>query len=92
MVCPEGTTSPRSTTVSNIVEGNARRGEPQYVNFLNIARGCAAEAAYLVVLASELGYFSVRVGPSLQHEYEHLIPLLEALVQEMRSLANTSND
>jgi four helix bundle protein len=80
------------STVSNIVEGNARRGELEYVNFLNIARGSAAEAAYLVVLASELGFFSVRVGASLQREYEQLIPQLEALVQKMRSLANTSND
>jgi four helix bundle protein len=75
------------STVSNIVEGNARRGALEYVNFLNIARGSAAEAAYLVCVASELGYFSVTAAASLQQEYEHLIPQLENLVQKMRRLA-----
>src|SRR5665213_3768908 len=31
----------------NIVEGSARKGEKEYVNFLNIAAGSAAEARYL---------------------------------------------
>ena len=75
------------STVSNIVEGNARRGVLEYVNFLNIARGSAAEVAYLVALASELGYLSVTAGASLQREYAQLIPQLENLVQKMRRLA-----
>ena len=75
------------STVSNIVEGNARRGTLEYVNFLNIARGSAAEAEYLVLVASELGYLSITVGASLQREYEQLIPQLESLVQKMRRLA-----
>jgi len=41
---------------SNSVEGNARRGTPEYVNFLNVARASAAEAEYLLQLCSELGY------------------------------------
>jgi len=75
------------STVSNIVEGNARRGTLEYVNFLNIARGSAAEAEYLVLVASELGYLSITVGASLQREYAQLIPQLESLVQKMRRLA-----
>jgi four helix bundle protein len=75
------------STVSNIVEGNARRGTLEYVNFLNIARGSAAEAEYLVLVASELGYLSITVGASLRREYAQLIPQLESLVQKMRRLA-----
>ena len=51
---------------SNIVEGNARRGTGEYVNVLNIARGSAGEVAYLIVLASELGYLSASSCRSLQ--------------------------
>lgn len=57
------------STVSNIVEGNARRGALEYANFLNIARASAAEAAYLVLVASELGYFPVAVAACSQREY-----------------------
>ena len=44
------------STVSNIVEGNARRSTREYVNFLNVARASAAEVLSLVHLTSELGY------------------------------------
>ena len=75
------------SVATNVVEGNARHSAFEYVHFLNIARGSAAETAYLVMLASELGYFPAHVVKSLQSEYERLIPQLEALVQKMRILA-----
>ncbi len=39
---------------SNIVEGSARLTEGEYVNFLNIALGSAAELAYLLDLTGRL--------------------------------------
>jgi len=68
---------------TNIVEGNARRSTPEYVNFLNVARGSAAEVAYLVLLASELGYLSAAAGKQLGRACEELVPQLEALIQRM---------
>lgn len=76
------------STVSNIVEGNARRGTLEYVNFLNIARASAAEVAYLLHLSSELGYFSAAVGASLQRQCGQVIPQLEALIRRMEVLVN----
>src|SRR5512145_2784325 len=43
---------------SNLVEGSARRGGREYVHFVNVSRGSAAEVVYLITLASELGYLS----------------------------------
>lgn len=71
---------------SNIVEGNARRSTPEYVNFLNVARGSVAETAYLVDLASELGYFSPNAGDVLKEQCNRLIPQLECLIQKMELL------
>lgn len=80
------------SVATNIVEGNARHSTFEYVNFLNIARGSAAEAAYLVLLGSELGHFSVAVADSLRSGYDELVPQLEALVQKMRTLAEQDQD
>ncbi len=41
---------------SNLVEGNARSGEKDYLRFLNIALGSACEVKYLASLTSELSY------------------------------------
>jgi four helix bundle protein len=68
---------------NNIVEGNGRSGTPEYVNFLNMAHGSAAEAEYLIQLSSELGYLSEDARRSLQREGDALIPQLEALIQKM---------
>jgi four helix bundle protein len=71
---------------SNIVEGNARRGTGEYVNFLNIARGSAAEVAYLIQLASELGFLPEASRQSLDKMCDQLIPQLESLIQTMDAL------
>jgi four helix bundle protein len=77
---------------ANIVEGNARRGSGEYSNFLNIARGSASEIAYLIDLASELGYFSPPVYRLLQLKCIELIPQLERLVQKMDVLVRAERE
>jgi len=65
---------------SNIVEGSARRGTSEYVNFLNIARGSAAEVTYLIDLSSELRYLSGPARDALMRGYDQLIPQLQSLI------------
>ena len=68
---------------SNIVEGNARRGTAEYVNFLNIARGSAGEVAYLIVLAGELGYIDSLAIDSVRRRCDAVVAQLEALLTTM---------
>lgn len=77
---------------SNIVEGSARRGGREYVHFVNVSRGSAAEVAYLITLASELGYFSAGTHERLQVKCDRLVPQLERLVQRIELLVKTENE
>ena len=77
---------------SNIVEGSARRGIRESVNFLNMSRGSAGEVAYLVSLASELGYLSPTASQLLQHKCDRLIPQLESLIQKLEPLMKAQRE
>ena len=46
------------SSAANIVEGSVRRGEADYVRFLEIALGSVCEAAYLLDLSRRLGFLS----------------------------------
>ena len=49
----------------NIVEGCARRTEREYLHFINIALGSAAETQYLLRLAARLGLLANQDGDCL---------------------------
>jgi len=67
----------------NIVEGSARRSTSEYVNFLNIASGSAAEARYLADLSCRLGFLGTIDGQKLSDEYTELAAGLEALIRSL---------
>ena len=77
------------STACNLVEGSARRGSREYVNFVNLSRASAAETAYLIALASELGYVSPNVNRQLQSMCDSLIPQLELLIQKLDELVRS---
>jgi four helix bundle protein len=43
----------------NIAEGSARKGEREFAQFLNIARGSLSELETQLVIAGDLGYMSL---------------------------------
>ena len=71
------------SVASNIVEGSARRSTPEYLNFLNIAAGSAAESGYQVELAERLGFFSEADRQSLASNYTELAGQLQALIRAL---------
>jgi four helix bundle protein len=68
---------------SNLVEGNARSGERDYLRFLNIALGSACEVKYLTSLTLELGYASGPEWAGIIKECDGVVRQLQRLVQQM---------
>jgi four helix bundle protein len=73
------------SAVANIVEGSARRTVAEYVNFLNIAAASAAEARYLIDLASRLRLLLDAEATVLDAGYRELTGSLCALVATLDS-------
>jgi len=71
---------------SNMVEGSARRTTREYVNFLNLANGSAAETLYLLNLAHRLGFMQARDVSVLSERYSAVLRGLQAMINalEMR--------
>jgi four helix bundle protein len=65
---------------ANIVEGCARRSPAEYVQFLNVATGSAAEAGYLIDLSHRLGFVKIDDHARLVNAYGEVVSGLKALV------------
>jgi four helix bundle protein len=74
------------SAATNIVEGTARRSLSEYLSFLNIATGSAAEARYLIDLADRLGFITPEAAADLGPGYERLVAHLLALVRSLEAL------
>jgi len=67
----------------NIVEGSARRGEGEYLHFLNIAFGSANETRHLLDLSHRLGMLPLAPCEPLTALYTELIRKLQALINAL---------
>ena len=61
---------------ANIAEGHARRSSRAFASFLDVAVGSAAETAYLVLLAHDLGYLASEKYRRLDDELARLRRML----------------
>ncbi len=73
------------SAVANIVEGSARRTGGEYVTFLNVAHGSAAEARYLVDLARRLKYVKPEIATELGERYTTLLKGLNVFMRTVSS-------
>jgi four helix bundle protein len=69
--------------VTNIVEGSARRTTREYVNFLNVALGSAAEVAYLFGLSQRLGFRDQTTYPDIERRSDELLRVLQGLIRSL---------
>ena len=69
----------------NIVEGCARKTTRDYLNFLNVATGSAAEARYLVDVSYRLEFLPKKTRDELDVRYTELLKGLQKLVQSLES-------
>jgi four helix bundle protein len=67
----------------NIVEGCARRTTRDYLHFINIATGSAAETLYLLDLSSRLGFLKTAVYREFEPKYNHLLRGLQKLITSL---------
>ena len=68
---------------SNIVEGCMRRTTRDYLRFINVAAGSAAEAQYLLDISARLGFLEKEVYRELDPKYSHLLKGLQRLIHTL---------
>ena len=71
------------SSAANIVEGSARRTDREYLHFLNIAHGSAAEARYLCDLSGRLKFVTAPDCENLEERYKQLCAGLAALMNSL---------
>ena len=67
----------------NIVEGSARHSTREYLHFLNLATGSAAEAEYLITLANRLALVPLNDTDDLVRGYAKLSAGLRAIMRAL---------
>ena len=75
------------SSVSNLVEGSARRGVNEYLNFCNISCASAFETRYLLELSFRLGMLSPTAHEVLDRRMTHLCKSLVRLVMALEQNA-----
>ena len=68
---------------SNLVEGCARRTTRDYLHFVNIATGSAAETLYLLSLSTRLGFVSPELYRDFDRKYSRLLAGLQKLISSL---------
>jgi four helix bundle protein len=70
---------------TNIVEGCARRTTREYLHFVNVATGSAAETLYLVDLSNRLGFLKTEAYLRLAPKYTQLLKGLKKLLNSLET-------
>lgn len=69
--------------VSNIAEGNGRRGDPEFARFLRMALGSASELESQMVLAKDFGIFDQATAERLIESVAEVRRMLFGLIRRV---------
>jgi four helix bundle protein len=70
---------------ANLVEGCARETTGDYLRFINIATGSAAETLYLIDLSCRLKFLRQDVWAKFEPRYDQLLKKLQSLYNSLES-------
>jgi four helix bundle protein len=70
---------------SNIAEGAERDSVAEYIRFLHIAKGSAAELRTQVYIAQKIGVLTIEVQQELVNELKQISAMLQALVKSLKT-------
>lgn len=82
------TTQMRRASVSiasNIAEGAARQGDKEFIQFLHIASGSAAELETQLLIAKEVGLTSPKDADAVDKDLAQLRQLLLGLIRSLKA-------
>ena len=71
--------------MNNVAEGYGRRSDRALINFLNIARGSAAEVESMIFMAHKLGYIDLNTQNRLLRQIDEVAKLLTAFINKINS-------
>ena len=70
---------------ANIAEGSSRRSDRDFFRFLEIAVGSLKELQYFVILATDLGYFSIQLKAELEAQMGQTFAPLIGLMKHLET-------
>jgi four helix bundle protein len=71
--------------MNNISEGFARGGNKEFIQFLKVARGSAAEVKNMYYIASDLSYITDNQSQTRQKEVQGIMNGISSLIKYLRT-------
>jgi len=69
---------------SNIAEGSARKNTKEFIQFLYVSLGSAAELETQLIISMNLNYINENDADSLQNKLEEIIKMLTGLIKSLK--------